>query len=98
MPETTRISAAALAALLGGLLVHPAPANANEGVGGTATLELRNEATGRKVTSELWFAAPSNARIEWFAPRPPLRAIPIARNAEPRPPVRKHPLIVISHG
>ena len=39
-----------------------------------------------------------DAKIEWFSPRPPLRAIPIARNADPQPPLRKRPLIVVSHG
>lgn len=65
---------------------------------GTATLELENQATGRKVTTELWFKATSSSKIEWFSPRPPLRSIPIARNAELQLPLRKRPLIVISHG
>ena len=65
---------------------------------GTATLELANMATGRNVTTELWFKAAGGAKIEWFSPRPPLRSIPIARNAAPEPPLRKHPLVVISHG
>ena len=71
---------------------------AGDSVVGTATLELENKATGRKVTTELWFKAAPDARIEWFSPRPPLRSIPIARNADPQPPLRKHPLIVVSHG
>jgi predicted dienelactone hydrolase len=70
---------------------------AGDGVG-TATLELENKTTGRKITSELWFEAAGDAEIEWFTPRLPLRPIPIARNAIPQPPFRKHPLIVISHG
>ena len=65
---------------------------------GTATLELANMATGRKVTTELWFKAADDAKIEWFSPRPPLRPIPIARNADPELPLRKQPLIVTSHG
>ena len=73
-------------------------AAAGDGVVGTATLELEDKATGRKVTTELWFKAAPDAKVEWFSPRPPLRSIPIARNAEPQPPLRKHPLIVISHG
>jgi predicted dienelactone hydrolase len=73
-------------------------AAAGDGVVGTATLELENRATGRRVTTELWFKTTTDARIEWFSPRPPLRSIPIARNADPLPPLRKHPLIVISHG
>ena len=39
-----------------------------------------------------------DARVEWFSPRPPLRSIPIARNADPQPSLRKRPLIVVSHG
>jgi predicted dienelactone hydrolase len=50
------------------------------------------------VTTELWFAAGVDARVERFAPRPPLRSIEIARSAEPRPPMRKSPVIVVSHG
>lgn len=65
---------------------------------GTATLDLVNMSTGRKVTTELWFKAAGDAKIEWFSPRPPLRSIPIARNADPEPALRKQPLIVISHG
>lgn len=65
---------------------------------GTATLQLENKATGRKITTELWFKAAGDPEMEWFSPRTPLRSIPIARNAEPQPPLRKHPLIVVSHG
>jgi predicted dienelactone hydrolase len=75
----------------------PTAAAAGDSVG-TATLELENKATGRKITTELWFEAAGDAKIEWFTPRLPLRPIPIARNANPQPPFRKHPLIVISHG
>jgi len=92
-----RTLAIVLAALLG--LVFPTRvATAGDGVVGTATLDLRDEATGRKVTTELWFRAVPNAKIEWFSPRPPLRAIPIARDASPQGPVRKQPLVVLSHG
>ncbi len=86
-----------LAALLLGVLLQTTMAAAADVVG-TTTLELQDKATGRKVTTELWFKAAPDARIEWFSPRPPIRSIPIARNADPRPPLRKHPLIVISHG
>ena len=65
---------------------------------GTATLDLENRATGRRITTELWFKAADDARIEWFSPRAPLRSIPIARNADPQRSLRKQPLIVISHG
>ena len=90
--------ALARSGLLLGLLLHTTMAVAGDGVVGTATLELENKATGRKVASELWFKTAPDARIEWFSPRLPLRSIPIARNAEPQPSPRKHPLIVVSHG
>ena len=89
--------ATVLAALLLGVLLQTTMAAAADVVG-TTTLELQDKATGRKVTTELWFKAAPDARIEWFSPRPPIRSIPIARNADPQPPLRKHPLIVISHG
>jgi predicted dienelactone hydrolase len=98
MVETPRAPATLRAALSLGLLLHTTMAFAGDGVVGTATLDLQDKATGRAVTSELWFKAAADARIEWFSPRPPLRAIPIAPNAEPQQPLRKQPLIVISHG
>src|SRR5712664_3607753 len=89
----------ALTSLFAALLLASATSMATAGESvGTATLELENKVTGRKITTELWFKAAADARIEWFSPRPPLRSIPIARNADPQPPLRKHPLIVISHG
>src|SRR5262245_60696819 len=86
------------AGLVLAILFHTTPAAAGDGVVGTATLELENGASGRKVTAELWFKAAPVARFEWFSPRPPLRPIRIARNADPQPYLRKHPLIVVSHG
>jgi predicted dienelactone hydrolase len=86
------------AALLLALLLHTAPVIAGDGAVGTATLELENPANGRKVTTELWFKAGPGAKTEWFSPRLPLRAIPIARNAVPQAAARRSPLIVISHG
>jgi predicted dienelactone hydrolase len=94
MVETPRTSVLILAAFL----LHTTTALAADNVVGTATLDLQDSTTGRKVTSELWFKTAANARIEQFSPRPPLRAIPIAPNAEPQPALRKQPLIVISHG
>ena len=90
--------AVARAGLLLGILLHTTVAVAGDSVVGTATLQLENTATGRKVTTELWFKTAPDARIEWFSPRLPLRSIPIARNADPQPSLRKHPLIVVSHG
>src|SRR5258708_3666402 len=84
--------------ILATFLLHTTMAFAGDGAVGTATLDLQDKATGRKVTTELWFKAAGDARIEQFSPRPPLRAIPIALNAQPQPPLRKQPLIVISHG
>jgi predicted dienelactone hydrolase len=89
---------AVLAALVLGLLLPAARAVAGDGVVGTATLDLRDEATGRTVTTELWFKAVPDARVEWVSPSPPLRAIPIAPNAEPLPSIHRQPLIVVSHG
>jgi predicted dienelactone hydrolase len=91
------LSRAACAGLLLSCLLHTTTAGAG-GVVGTVTLELEHKPTGRKVTSELWFNTAPGAKIEWFSPRLPLRSIPMARNAEPQPPKRKHALIVVSHG
>jgi predicted dienelactone hydrolase len=96
--KTLSLPPSVRAGLLLGILLHATMASAGDGAVGTATLELENRATGRKVSAEVWFKTAPDARIEWFSPRPPLRSIPIARNAEPQPPLRKHPLIVISHG
>lgn len=90
--------ATVLAALLLATVPHSTVAAAGDGVVGTATLELDNKASGRKVTVELWFKAAPDAKIAWFSPRAPLRPIPIARNADPLPSLQKRPLIVISHG
>ena len=94
MVETPRTPVLILAAFL----LHATTALAADNAVGTATLDLQDSTTGRKVTSELWFKAAGDARIEQFSPRPPLRSIPIAPHAEPQPPLRKQPLIVISHG
>jgi hypothetical protein len=84
------------AAVLLGCLLHTTMATASDGVVGTATLELDNKARGRKVITELWFTAAAEARIEWFSPRAPLRPIPIARNANPPPPLHKRALTRVS--
>ena len=93
-----RTPAAVLAAFLLGVMLPTTIAAAGDGVVGTATLDLQDGATGRKVTTELWFRAAPDAKVEWFSPRAPLRAIPIARDAIPPPALRKQPLVVISHG
>jgi len=68
------------------------------GAVGTASIETHDKSRDRRFTSELWFKAKAGAKVEGFAVRPPLRAIDIARNAEPAPEQRGRPLIVISHG
>jgi predicted dienelactone hydrolase len=69
-----------------------------ERVVGTVTIEMENKEAARKITSELWFDAATGATVEQFSTRPPLRALPIARNAAPNPSTGKRPLIVMSHG
>ncbi|CAN7738105.1 hypothetical protein LJR220_001999 [Bradyrhizobium sp. LjRoot220] len=59
---------------------------------------MNNKASARSFVSEIWFEAAPGAKIENFAVRVPLRAIAIARNAEPAPDQRKRPLVVVSHG
>jgi predicted dienelactone hydrolase len=89
----------ALASLIAMLLLASAAPTAFAGDRvGTATLDLENRATGRRITTELWFKAADDARTEWFSPRAPLRPIPIARNADPQRWLRKQPLVIISHG
>jgi len=89
----------ALASLIAMLLLASAAPTAFAGDRvGTATLDLENRATGRRITTELWFKAADDARTEWFSPRAPLRPIPIARNADPQHWLRKQPLVIISHG
>src|SRR5476651_1889577 len=98
MKTRSLLLAIVLVALLPAIVLHTTMAAAGDGAVGSATLELDDKAAGRKITTELWFEAGPEAKIEWFSPRPPLRSIPIARNAEPQPSPAKRPLIVISHG
>lgn len=64
---------------------------------GTASIAV-NAGASRAFAGEFWFEAAPGERVEGFAPRSPLRAIPIARNARPAPDRGRLPLIVISHG
>jgi predicted dienelactone hydrolase len=80
------------------LLSSPAAALEATAPVGTASIAMNNSADGRQFVSEFWFAAAPGSKVEAFAVRPPLRAIPIARGAEPAPAHGKRPLIVISHG
>ena len=65
---------------------------------GTVSIEMDDKLRTRHFVSELWFEAAPGAKVEKFSVRPPLRAIGIARNAEPVPGLGKRPLIVVSHG
>ena len=64
----------------------------------TATLDMDDKSSGRKFTSELWFAAAPGTQAEGFTVRPPLRSIAIARGAPPAPGLTRRPLLVLSHG
>jgi len=63
---------------------------------GATTLEFHNQASSRKIATELWYAPSGNPKAEDLSIRPPLRPIAVARNAEPAS--GKRPLIVLSHG
>ena len=65
---------------------------------GTASIAMKNPIDSRAFVSEFWFEAATGSSVEGFAVRPPLRAIEIARNAEPAPHQHKRPLVVVSHG
>ena len=65
---------------------------------GTVTLEFTVPSRDRKVASELWFEAAPASATEELTVRPPLRAITLARNAQPAVSTRKRALVVISHG
>jgi len=64
----------------------------------TATLAIDNQAQARRFAAELWFEAAAGAQAEDLTIRPPLRALAVARNAEPAGQLRSRPLIVLSHG
>jgi predicted dienelactone hydrolase len=98
MVEKLEARVACLAALFLGFMLPAALAAGGDGPAGTATLVFQDQARGRQITTELWFRATADAQVEWYSPRPPLRAIPIARNAGPLPSQGKQPLIIISHG
>jgi predicted dienelactone hydrolase len=98
MVEKLRARVASLAALFLGIMLPAATAAGGDDRVGTATFVFQDQGRGRQITTELWFRAAADAQVEWYSPRPPLRAIPIARNADPLPSQGKHPLIIISHG
>jgi len=63
---------------------------------GATTVELENPASARRVAAELWYAAAGTPKVEELTIRPPLRALTVARNAEPS--AGRRPLVVLSHG
>jgi predicted dienelactone hydrolase len=65
---------------------------------GTSTLEIKDSARNRNLTTEIWFSAASGSQAQGFSPLLPIAAIDIARNAQPDPTFVKRPLIVVSHG
>lgn len=91
-----RILSVVLGLVVAAFHCAPAEAESAEPVG-TASIEV-NAGAHRNFTSEFWFEAAPGEKVEGFAVRPPLRAIQIARNAQPAPNQGKRPLIVISHG
>lgn len=90
-------SSSTLLSLIATLLAATAAAGQGKTVG-TFSIEIDDKPRTRKFVSELWFEAAPGARAEDFAVRPPLRAISIARNAEPAGDRSKRPLVVVSHG
>ncbi len=80
------------------LLLSSFVASAEEKIVGVATLDFINEKSKRALTSAFWFEAIPGSKIEWFAPKPPIRAIPISPGAKPRNRAQKFPLVLISHG
>jgi predicted dienelactone hydrolase len=88
------ISLLLAAALCASPLATPT-ANA-EGPVGAITIEMDNNS--RKFPVELWYEPVSGTKMEEVSFRAPLRAIKVARGAEPRRDVARRPLIAISHG
>ena len=46
---------------------------------GTQTVDIQDESRSRKLTSEIWFAADPQAKVQSFSPLPPLKGIEIAQ-------------------
>src|SRR5687767_7280281 len=65
---------------------------------GTASIDVHDPSRARRFVSELWFEAAPGSKVVPFSARPPLRAIHIARAAEPAPQPSNRALIVVSHG
>ncbi len=82
----------------GVLLFATAAAAQTPSVVGTTTLEFKDPARSRAITSELWYRAAPGAQAADFAVLPAFLPISIARGAAPAPDLGTLPLIVISHG
>jgi predicted dienelactone hydrolase len=65
---------------------------------GTSTLDFKDKARSRNLTTEIWFSAAAGSKPQGFSPLLPIGTIEIARNAQPDPAFVKRPLIVVSHG
>ena len=63
---------------------------------GVATLELENRVAARRIAVEMWYTPAGNPKVEDLTIRPPLRSLPLARDAAPA--TGKRPLVVLSHG
>ena len=98
MIQTPKVFPLLLAVLMLAPILPATPGAAADTVVGTATLALEDKTRSRKLPAELWFEARPGAAVEQFSPRAPLRAIAIARNAEPAASSTRRPLIVLSHG
>ncbi|MEO5672038.1 MAG: dienelactone hydrolase family protein [Ramlibacter sp.] len=84
---------------LAAVAAPPLAAASVEGkVVGTASLPVGGPAGARRFVSEIWFEAAPGTKAESFAVRAPIRAIDIAREAQPSTTQAKRPLIVMSHG
>ncbi|MEM6930044.1 MAG: hypothetical protein AAF602_24105, partial [Myxococcota bacterium] len=64
---------------------------------GIQTLELRDAARGRDVTTEMWFEPVPSAQGASFSVLPPIRPLFVAQDAAPED-VGPRPLVVLSHG
>jgi predicted dienelactone hydrolase len=65
---------------------------------GTATLDYKDSARNRALTSEIFFAAQDGTAIKSYSPILPIAAVNITRGATPDAGFVQRPLIVTSHG
>jgi predicted dienelactone hydrolase len=71
-------------------------AGQGNGVVAATTVVLDNQASGRRIVTEVWYAPAGNPKAEDLSFRPPLRPVTVARGAQPVS--GKRPLVVVSHG